>query len=110
MDSTGLLTRLGLDDNDNSDSINAIATFGIRSLDYAYTQVSSQTNAVAVGGMAHAVFPISASITTEVLYISQYNEVSDRWERFERGTHIDDFADIWYVVDRSGGRTMPNRH
>ena len=104
---TAMLTILGLDEAETREAINTIATFGVRSVDYAYTQVSTQTNAMAMGGMVHAIFPIPASSTTSDLYISHYNVESERWERFERGTNRDGFADTWYVVDRSGPEPCP---
>ncbi len=104
---TAMLTSLGLDDTETTEAINTIATFGVRSVDYAYTQVSTQTT-MAIGGMAHAIFPIPESSTTsEVLYVSHYNAESERWERFERGTSRDGFVDTWYVIDRSGEEPCP---
>ena len=92
---------------DDEASINTIATFGIRSVDYAYTQADPATNAMAIGGMAYAVFPIPAGTQDEALYISHYNSESDRWERFERGTNRDGFADTWYAVDRTRNQACP---
>ncbi len=105
--STATAVGLELDDVEGGNTINTIATFGIRSVDYAYTQDDPQSDAVAEGGMAHVTFPIPAGILNEVQYISQYNSESERWGRFERGTNRGGFADTWYVIDRPSGEACP---
>ena len=100
---TDTRVQLGITDDD---SITSLATFGIRSVDYGFSQENDNADASVVGGVAYAVFPLAQSSTSaQVFYISRYMEDIQQWERFERGTHIGGSADTWYVIDRESPNT-----
>ena len=91
-------------------SITSLVTFGIRSVNYGFSQENDEADAMVVGSVAYAVFPLSqASPPNQVFYISRYNDddEAERWERFERGAHIDSPADTWYVIDRESNTYCP---
>ena len=102
---TDTRAQLGITDDD---SITSLATFGIRSVDYGFSQANDAADASVVGGVAYAVFPLAQSSTSaQVFYISRHKEDIQQWERFERGTHIGGSADTWYVIDRPGSAACP---
>ena len=99
-------TQLGLGDDP---SITSLATFGVRSVAYGFSQENDDADAMIVGGVAYAVFPIEAGTSGQALYISRYNDDMDvqRWEHFERGTRRSSPADTWYVIDRESNTFCP---